>query len=742
MKRIISLILCLCFLGSAIVFAAPEALTIHGISMNMAEGYPVTSRKISDRCMLFLTDNVDLTALPLEYDLSHPEASLEVKGPAASLPVKSGDAIDLTALCGEDGPWLFDVCATLDGQTATLPVTIKILDGLGSMYLRSDDPVNQGRPWVEASPTKDNAAKGNMLLLNDKGETVYNGKLTQIKGRGNSTWLAEKKPYQIKLDKKTDLLETGDKANANKTWVLLTNHTDPTLMRSQLVYDLSVALSMEPAIQCKSVNLYYDGEYRGVYLLCEKVEIQKGRVDVPNLEDAFELANPGLDFDSLSTAQGKTLNGASYIYCPDLKTPESFTGGYLLEIDTAVRATAEKCYFITKRGTHVVVKNPEYCSQQAMDYIATLYQDFELTLFNGGVHPQKATKIDSYIDMKSLAQCYIINELSKNPDSYRTSAYFFKDLGGLFNGGPVWDYDLSFGIGWGEYIEDCANPEGLFALQTAYAGAMYEIPAFREVVRKLYDEQVYPLIKLELLPSLRTRMKTIASSAEANNLVWNRDPRAWAQECETLKNYITVRYEWLYQEFMKWNSDNYTPLDSYKDVDLRAWYHSEVMKATRYGLMSGMGHRTFAPEGISTRAQAAKVLYSISKEISPEYQPVFSDVPGNRWYTPAIMWAYGRGVVMGYKDGTFGPDNSISRQDLVVLLYRYLGEPEADRSRLDSFADAKAVKGYAKNAMSWAIANGIVMGYQDNTLRPEKTITRAEMAALMVRYYEGYILNS
>ena len=741
MKRIVSLLLVLCILGSMTVMAADTSLKIKGIRVTVGENYEVSSASVSGTNYLFLTDHADLSALVMHYDVSHADASLSLTGTMNTASVHSGEAVDLKALCGAEGPFFLTLSASLGEENTSYSFTVEVMEGLGAIYLKSEDPVNQGRPWVESSPTKSNAAKGNMLYVNKDGEAVYNGALTQIKGRGNSTWLAEKKPYQIKLKDKTDLLQTGDSENKSKTWVLLTNHADPTLMRSQLVYDLAVALHMNPGIQCKSVNLFYDGEYRGVYLLCEKVEVDSGRVDIEDMEDAFEEANPDVDFDSLPTAQGKTANGASYIYCPDLVTPEVFTGGYLIEIDTAVRATAEKCYFITSRGTHVVVKNPEFCSKEAMEYIATLYQEFEMTLFNEGKHPGNGKVLSDYIDLTSLAQCYLINEFSKNPDSYRTSCFFYKNVEGSFFGGPVWDYDLSFGIGWGEYVEDCANPEGFFALQTSYATAMYEIAEFRNEVRRLYEEQFYPLIKLEILPSLRTRMEEILSSAAANNLVWRRDPNAWYAQCETLKNYISVRCEWMNSELQKWNSESYVPLETYKDVDLRAWYHTDVMKATKYELMNGMGHRTFAPEGLSTRAQAAQVLYSISNEPSPAYSYIFKDVASNMWYTPAIMWAQDKGVIKGYTDGTFGPNKNITRQDLIVLLYRYLGEPSVEGASISSFSDYKQVKAYAKNAMKWAVSNGIVKGYQDNTLRPEKTITRAELATLMVRYYEKYILG-
>ena len=126
------------------------------------------------------------------------------------------------------------------------------------------------------------------------------------------------------------------------------------------------------------MNLYYDGEYRGAYLLSEKVEINKGRVDIHKLEEDFETANPDVtDFDALSVATDVTANGAAYVYCEGLNTPADYSGGYLLEMDTKPRAEAEKCYFRTKRNQYVVVKSPEFCSKDAMAYIAGYYQEYE-----------------------------------------------------------------------------------------------------------------------------------------------------------------------------------------------------------------------------------------------------------------------------------------------------------------------------------------------------------------------------
>lgn len=99
-----------------------------------------------------------------------------------------------------------------------------------------------GSSPARTNPTGPRAA---WLCSQRTGESVYDGKLTQIKGRGNSTWKGAKRPYQIKLDKKTDLLQTGDSADKAKTWVLLANFYDPSAVRNMLALDLGRALQME-----------------------------------------------------------------------------------------------------------------------------------------------------------------------------------------------------------------------------------------------------------------------------------------------------------------------------------------------------------------------------------------------------------------------------------------------------------------------------------------------------------------
>lgn len=705
---------------------------------------------------IFLPATISPEAVPLCFRTSDPDAVVTAGGALSSAEVVSGDVLDLTALCSNSATNTYHLTLTaVSGQETTSLTVMLILTGeVASIFLVSDDPVNEGRAWVESSPDKSNKATGSMVMVNSDGTVVYDGALTQIKGRGNSTWLQNKKPYQIKLEDKTDLLETGDKDNRSKTWVLLANAADGSLIRNNIVYDLSVAMGMEPGIQCRPVNLYYDGEYRGAYLLCEKVEVGSGRVDVEKLEDANEEANPAVeDFDDLATATGATENGATYIYCEGMVSPADITGGYLLEMDTPSRAAAEKCYFITRRGQHVVVKEPEYCSAEEMDYIASYYQEFEDAIYGGGHNEATGKALDEYASIESIAQCYVINELTKNPDGYRTSSYLYKDANNdVITMGPIWDYDLSFGAGWGDFTEPCRDPEEFFTLRSKLGLALYEIPEFRAAVNEIYTQVVSPLITETLtasgslsneegtLKSIDHYKEELRTAAIANGILWGSYESNWAANVAAVQSYIITRNAWLTEHLSAWNAETAEPLTGFVDVKPSDWYYDSVTLAATYGLMQGVGNAIFSPVGKTTRAQAATVLFNMSGDEAPTTYKIFNDVDHLAWYGAPITWAYENSMINGYGDGNFGPNNYITRQDLVCILYRYMGSPEVTADALSRFTDADLVASYARNAMAWAAENRVLNGYEDGSIRPLHHITRAELATLFVNFYETFIL--
>ena len=175
----------------------------------------------------------------------------------------------------------------------------------------------------------------------------------------------------------------------------------------------------------------------------------------------------------------------------------------------------------------------------------------------------------------------------------------------------------------------------------------------------------------------------------------------------------------------------------YTDVAADAWYADAVYKAKDNGYMEGVAEGIFAPENAMTRAEFAKLVFNMAGNTDKsgvEYPTQFADVPANAWYAQAVEWAARYGIVNGTSETTFAPNETISREQIAAMFYRYAGNgAEADLSVLDQFADAESVSGWAKEAMAWAVENGYVNGVSDTALAPAETATRAQIAVIAVR---------
>ena len=163
-----------------------------------------------------------------------------------------------------------------------------------------------------------------------------------------------------------------------------------------------------------------------------------------------------------------------------------------------------------------------------------------------------------------------------------------------------------------------------------------------------------------------------------------------------------------------------TESKSFSDVKTGDWYADAVKYVSDKGLMSGTGSDKFAPSATTTRAMLMTVLARYAGE---------DTTGGTTWYEKSMEWAKAKGV----SDGT-NPNANITREQLVTMLYRYAGSPKAD-GKLDSFSDSASVSSYAADAMQWAVANGIVNG-SNGKLNPQNNATRAEVAAILMRFCE------
>ena len=174
----------------------------------------------------------------------------------------------------------------------------------------------------------------------------------------------------------------------------------------------------------------------------------------------------------------------------------------------------------------------------------------------------------------------------------------------------------------------------------------------------------------------------------------------------------------------------------FQDVPTDAWYAGAVERVSASGLMQGSGPAMFSPGAPVTRGQIAAILYRQADSPSV-YGSSFSDVSPSAYYSRAIAWAARRGIVEGYSDGTFRPDQPVSRQQLAAILHRYAKLNRIDsgkRTPLEGFGDAASVSTYARESLSWALAEGILQGTKQGDLQPHGKAARGQTAVLLDRF--------
>ena len=701
----------------------------------------INASRISSMDTIVIPAGAKDRTVTLFSDESHKK--YRIKGSAGEMRFASGESIDLDKICNPD-----DYVVRVSDDSQEYEIRFIFLSNIPTVYLLSTNPETEGRQWVESSIEKANKATGSIVMQAGDGNIIYEGNLTQIKGRGNTTWELEKKPYQIKLEEKADLLGTEDDKNEKKAWILLANYLDTVGIRNTLALGMGNALGMKSNVQGESVDLYYDGEYRGMYMLTEKVEVGSGRVDVVDLEEENQLANSNIKLDSFTVSNANTANGAFYTYCKGMKSPKDISGGYLLEMDYETRAKEEVCYIRTKRNMHIVVKSPEYASKEEMDYIASLYQEYEDAVYNGGVHPESGKKYSDYIDERSVVMYYLVNEFSKARDSFNSSAYLHKEAGEeKFVMGPLWDYDMSFGKGSydGYQIDDSAR--GLSALNTEMAMALFSLDDLCDVTKTIFKKEFSPLVKDILLGnknavsedgqlhSMEYYRRLIEDSAKADTLMWG-EGTDWNEEYNKLYDFVSKRHDVLTEHFEVFRGFGKIEKHHFYDVLPSDSYYEDVTRASRFSVLAEVGNGFYRPEYQVKRSLAAQLLFNMSGVGGIDYEPVYSDVPEKVWYSDAAIWTYLNGYIDAYTDGTFRGNNFITREEYMDSLYRFTGSPKVATKTVDKFDDSDLVT--KRKAMEWAVTNGILEKPQDNCIKPGSTMTRAEFAGIMLRYCKLY----
>lgn len=492
----------------------PTPVDVTGVSAAV-DGQTITLAEADGAKYLFLPASADLTKLSLTFVTDAQKDRVTLSGNNGT--VYLSDTVDITAVASVTNGYR-EITAAVGKGAETLTFRVMQASAIPTVYLTSGNAA-QGRDWVDAS--KKNAATGSMNMVNANGESIYSGNLTQIKARGNSTFTyAEKKAYQIKLGTASDLLGNQEQV---KTWVLLASYFDATQMHDKLIKDLAAELGMAYTASCDWVNLYYDGEYRGVYLLSEKNSVGTAGVAITDMEAAYKKLNSKYG-TNMKTATATNAYGQEYQYTTNLieSANMDITGGYLIELNND--QWDEASGFKTSQGVAFNVKSPEWCSNEAMKYISEYYQEFENAVYATdetgaytGYNAATGKYFYEYVDMDSLVKVFLLQELSLNCDGFISSVYFYKDADGKMFAGPIWDQDMTFGIGWTK--TNAADIEDYHYL----AKALIQIPAFKTAVVEYYSSTFAPAVRewLGNNGTIAHQYNLLKDSAAMNYKLWD-----------------------------------------------------------------------------------------------------------------------------------------------------------------------------------------------------------------------------
>ena len=492
-----------------------------------------------------------------------------------ALPVDCSDGLTLEYYVGEEMIDTDSLILTEDYYEKW--ITVRGYDSEGNVY--------EDRAYFSKLPvlyintddgggiqSKEYYKSGTMFAQNnaETGKAVYDGAI-QIKGRGNTTWRLPKKPYRIKLDKKTDLFGMG----ANKNWVLIANYIDESLLRNKTAYDLSEQLGLE-YMQSTWTDVILNGNYIGNYQLCEQIRIDETRVNIFDWEgEAKDVAKAIakaekkkgniLDQDALEEAMKSDLAWITtgYVDFEEAryytgKTYDDISGGYLFELSHEYDEISK---FTTETGLLVMLKSPEYLvtNPEMMEYAQKFWHDFEtayraedgyVTMEDGGrVHYTELADIDSMVSY------WLVMEIMGNIDSVDKSRYAYLDMDSKLTFGPAWDFDWGSGS-----ITVGYTPEVWKATRRKYDQNFFDHwvddPYFiAKATEKYWEVRPYLESLFEDGGIIDTQIAYLLESGHADEARWDRSERwpdkarGFEGDAAMFKEFMIRRINWLDAQF-------------------------------------------------------------------------------------------------------------------------------------------------------------------------------------------------
>ena len=415
---------------------------------------------------------------------------------------------------------------TMPEEDITLSAEWIELTNLPAMLIDLSD--SDGNVVELSSITKDAYVKSVISIVNTDEQYELNNIASQFKGRGNGSWEEEKKGYKIKFDKKQSLFGN----EANKHWVIIAcaNFDDITMCRNYLAYSLGRDIfdGIEYTTSTQWIDVYVNGEYRGVYLLCEHVRVDKGRVDISSKYGELDTGYL-IEYDAYATGQPELdyfyIEGLNYSFTLHSPDPEEY---------------AEKVTEEQYRAQVAYIK--DYVSRV---YVAALTQDYATF--------SELVDIDSFVDM------YILHEYCKNTDTGWSSFYLYKKKGGKLYAGPAWDFDGSMNGARGD-----SSPEGIYVAGSIMEHsdftasqlfiALYQNENFLQAVKERW-QVLSPLIEQFVNEQLNDEMYELNKAAMGKNFVmWKGKTQQqaeedWVNDVKELKAWLIARINWLNTEW-------------------------------------------------------------------------------------------------------------------------------------------------------------------------------------------------
>ena len=388
-------------------------------------------------------------------------------------------------------------------ETQTCQLTFVQSANVATMYI---DTTSGSMKHIHAA--KGNEESGEIRLYTADGKLNYYGDLLNINGRGNATWLyQEKKPYSIKLSAEADLLNMG---TAQK-WILLANAYDPSNMRNKIVFDFAKEVGLLYSPDSQWVDLYLNGEYTGLYLLCERNEVQEERVNI---------------------------------------SPET---GYLVSMELEERLAAQNYpYVLTKEKQALRI----YYAPSGDDTGKTVLRAFQSVenalLAEDGIDPDTGKHWTELIDLDSWVRKYLIEEIFASNDGGFMSQFFYFDTAdddGKVYAGPVWDFDVSLGNteNWQFTEPNAFYARRLFARDTNHTPwfySLYKKEQFYDCLIKSFETEFLPVLEDLLNSKMMGYTQRIKKSTQMNQTRWACDKDA-GMEANRVIHFLKQRIEFL-----------------------------------------------------------------------------------------------------------------------------------------------------------------------------------------------------